>query len=90
MANTNASDTDHSNIFTSTCNTYFERIPYSWQSDIEKRVINLFLIPTEPINQLYVFPTGVWNTLLFTTIYAALKVAGRCITQVIFLSADQS
>ena len=90
MANTNASDTDLSEIFTYTCNTYFEHIPYPWQSAIGNGVINSFSSPIEPIKQLCVRPKGVKNNLIFTTTDAALKVFTLFIALVISLGADQS
>ena len=90
MVNTNASNTDPSKKFTSTCNTYFENIPYPWQSAIGNRVINYFLIPTDPTNQLCVCPTGGGKNLLFTTIDSDLKGVTLCITPIISLGANQS
>ena len=90
ISNTNAPDTDPSKIFTSTCNTYFEHIPYPCQSAIGNRVINSFLIPTEPIKKICVRPTGGGKTLLFTIISAALKGVTLCITPIRSLGADQS
>ena len=73
MANTNTSDTEPSKTFTSTCDTYFQHIPYPCQSAIGNGDINSLLSPTYPIKQLFILPTGGDNTLLFTTIDAALK-----------------
>ena len=86
----NSSDMDPSKIFTSTCNTYFEHIPYPWQSTIGNRVINSFLGPANPIKQICVHTTGVRKTLLFTTIYDAFKGVTLCIAPIISLGADQS
>ena len=89
MANTNTSNTDPSNIFTSICNTYFEHISYPWKYFIGNVFINSFLIPIEPTKQLCVRPTGGGKTLLFTTIDTALKGVTICITLILYLGADQ-
>ena len=89
MANTNTSDTDLSNIFTSICNTYFEHISYPWKYFIGNVFINSFLIPIEPTKQICVRPTGGEKTLLFTTIDTALKGVTICITLILYLGADQ-
>ena len=81
---------DPSDIFTSTCNTYFEHIPYPWKSAIANGVINSYLIPMDPIKQLYVRTKGGGKTLLLTTIAAAFKGVTLCITPIISLGADQS
>ena len=90
MSNTKESNTDPYIISTSTCNTYFEHIPYPWKSAIGNGVNNYCLIPIEPINQLFFRPICGGKNLLSTTIASVLKGVTLCITPIISLGADQS
>ena len=90
MANTNTSDTYPSDIFTSTCNTYFEHIPYPWQSAIWNGFINYFLITIETINKLCFLHTGGGKTLLSTTISTVFKGATLCINPILSIGDYQS